>query len=32
MRTATALEGVHVAGLREEYSGIVALHVGIIYS
>jgi hypothetical protein len=32
MRTAAAAESVHVAGLREEYSGIVALHVGIIYS
>jgi hypothetical protein len=32
MRTATEAESVHVAGLREEYSGIVALHVGIIYS
>jgi hypothetical protein len=32
MRAATASESVYVAGLREEYSGIVALHVGIIYS
>jgi hypothetical protein len=32
MCTATEAESVYVAGLREEYSGIVALHVGIIYS